>query len=144
MLDCLHVEIFEKHSIFPSFLNLRDLLVHDFIHFVFFDSLWCFHHFQMVRLHEKSESISRNILSSNFFASHHTVWSCFQVSSCMDLGRFPQLKSKHVRRNLDFGLFAESILGKQTTSQSFGGPRIPSHIHTGPVGQLGWVQYPPI
>lgn len=57
MLDGGVVEIFEKYSVFPSLLKLRNLISSLHCDFVFTNSLWNTEFFKGVWLHEKGESV---------------------------------------------------------------------------------------
>lgn len=111
MLDGGVVEIFEKYSVFPSLLKLRNLISSLHCDFVFTNSLWNTEFFKGVWLHEKGESVPWDFFASDFTVSNHTMWSGLKITSTNDLSDLTQLEGTHVGWDWNFGHFSKPVFG---------------------------------
>lgn len=110
MLYCARVELLEENAVVPAGLDGRNFVGCLFAYTLGVDSLRHFHFLERVGLEEKGEGIPSDLLSCQLFASHHTVRSCLQEASRMNLSRLPELKGQHVCGNRDSSDIGKSIL----------------------------------
>ena len=110
MLYCARVELLEENAVVPACFDRRNFIRSLFAYTLRVDSIRYFHSLEWVRLKEKSESVPSDFFSCQLFASHHTVRSCLQEASRVDLSRLSELEGEHVCGNRDSSHISKSIL----------------------------------
>lgn len=110
MLYCARVELLEENTVVPAGLYGWNFVGCLLAYILGIDSLRHFHFFERVGLQEKGEGVPSDLLSRQLFAPHHTVRSCLQEASRMNLSRLPELEGQHVCRNRDSSDISKSVL----------------------------------
>lgn len=110
------MELLEKNAVIPSFLDLGDLISRLLSYFFRIDSLRHGHYLQRIRFQEESKCITTYLSPCQLIAPHHTMRSCLQVPSSVDLSGLAELESQHISRNADLSHIGKAVLGIESTS----------------------------